>query len=48
VEDRKARQRFLEAYDAKHKVIIEGDKASLVMGADDFPLPIPLARRWAG
>ena len=36
------------AYDAKHNVIVEGDKASLVIGADDFPFPIPLTRQKAG
>jgi hypothetical protein len=48
IADQELRQRFMQAYEAKHNVIVEGDKASLVMGADDFPLPIPLARRWAG
>jgi len=48
VADSEARQRFLKAYDAKHKVNTEGDKASLVMGTDDYPFPIPLRRRWAG
>jgi hypothetical protein len=48
VADREDRQRFLKAYDAKHKVIVEGDKAFLVMGVDDFPLPIPLTRRGEG
>ena len=48
VADREARQRFLEAYEARHKVVIEGDKASLVMGTDDFPFPIPLTHRRAG
>ena len=38
--DREARERFVGAYDAKHNVIIEGEKAFLVVGADDFPLPI--------
>ena len=43
--DREARERFVGAYDAKHNVIIEGEKAFLVVGADDFPLPIPLTRK---
>ena len=47
VADREARERFVGAYDAKHNVNIEGDKAILVVGADDFPLPIPLIRREA-
>jgi hypothetical protein len=48
VADREARQRFLEAYEAKHKVVVEGDKASLVMGTDDFPFPIPLTHSRPG
>ncbi len=48
VADREARQRFLKAYDARHNVVIDGEKASLVIGADDFPFPIPLRHRWAG
>ena len=42
VADREARQRFVGAYDTKHNVTVEGEKAVLVVGADDFPLPIPL------
>jgi len=45
VADREARERFVGAYDAKHSVTVEGDKAFLVVGADDFPLPIPLVRQ---
>ena len=45
VADREARERFVGAYDARHNVTVEGDKAFLVMGADDFPLPIPLIRQ---
>ena len=45
VADREARERFVGAYDAKHNVTVEGDKAFLVVGADDFPLPIPLTRQ---
>jgi hypothetical protein len=45
VADREARERFVGAYDAKHNVTVEGDKAFLVVGADDFPLPIPLVRQ---
>ena len=47
IADREARERFVGAYDAKHNVTVEGDKAFLVVGADDFPLPIPLIRREA-
>jgi hypothetical protein len=45
VADADTRQRFLDAYDAKHSVSFEGDKkAILVVGPDDFPFPIPLTR----
>jgi Protein of unknown function (DUF2950) len=43
VADAEARQRFLAAYDAKHSIKAEGNKkATLILGADDFPFPIPL------
>ena len=48
VADREARERFIGAYDAEHNVVVEGDKASLVIGADNFPFPIPLTRQNAG
>jgi len=48
VADREARARFVGAYDSKHNVVLEGEKASLVIGADDFPFPIPLTRQKAG
>ena len=47
VADREARKRFVEAYDARHKAVVEGDKANLVIGNDDFPFPIPLIRQKA-
>lgn len=48
VADREARERFVGAYDTKHSVTVEGDKATLVLGNDDFPLPIPLVRQGTG
>ena len=48
VADREARERFIKAYDAGHNVVVEGDKASLVIGADNFPFPVPLTRQKAG
>jgi hypothetical protein len=48
VADREARERFVGAWDAKHNVTIEGEKAFLVVGTDDFPMPIPLTRQKAG
>lgn len=48
VADREARERFVGAWDAKHNVTIEGEKAFLVVGTDDFSMPIPLTRQKAG
>ena len=46
VADAQTRQKFVAAYDAKHRIAIEGDdKAVMVIGQDDFPLPIPLLRK---
>ena len=43
------RQRFLSAYDAKHSIKAEGNKkATLILGADDFPFPIPLVNNRTG
>ena len=48
VADEEMRQKFLAAYDAKHEVKKEGDdKAVMIIGAEDFPFPIPLARKGA-
>jgi Protein of unknown function (DUF2950) len=48
VADKAAREKFLAAYDAKHAVKVDGKKASLIIGADDFPFPIPLVHTKAG
>jgi Protein of unknown function (DUF2950) len=49
VADAETRQRFLSAYDAKHSLGFEGNKkASIILGADDFPFPIPLIHNQAG
>jgi hypothetical protein len=46
VADASARNRVVEAYDAKHQVVVEGtDKAVLVIGREDWPFPIPLVRK---
>jgi Protein of unknown function (DUF2950) len=43
VADAEARQRFLSAYEAKNSIKSEGNKtATLILGTDDFPFPIPL------
>ncbi|MBR1266383.1 DUF2950 domain-containing protein [Bradyrhizobium sp. AUGA SZCCT0222] len=45
IADGEDRQRFTTAYDAKHSIKLEGDKkAVILLGADDFPFAIPLAR----
>ena len=46
VADAATRQKFVAAYDAKHQIAMEGDnKAIMVIGQEDFPLPIPLVRK---
>ena len=46
VADAATRAKFIAAYDAKHTIAMEGDsKAIMVVGPDDFPLPIPLVRK---
>lgn len=46
VADEATRQKFIATYDAKHRVEMEGDaKAIMVIGNEDFPLPIPLVRK---
>ena len=36
------REKFIAAYDAKHAIDVKGDTATLSIGADDWPFPIPL------
>ena len=46
VADAATRQRFLDAYDAEHRVAMEGDdKAIMIVGKQDFPFPIPLVHK---
>src|SRR5262249_47250798 len=42
VADRNARERFVAAYNDKHSFEYGGGKVVLVVGNDDFPLPIPI------
>lgn len=43
VDDAEIREKFTKAYDEKHSIKVEGNKtATLIVGADDFPFPIPL------
>jgi len=49
VADKASREKFLAAFDAKHSVKTDGKKAaSLIIGADDFPFPVPLIRTKTG
>jgi hypothetical protein len=49
VADADARQRFTSMYDARHVIKAEGNKkATLILGADDFPFPIPLVNTRTG
>ena len=49
VADAETRQRFLSAYDAKHSIKADGNKkATLILGTDDFPFPIPLVNNHDG
>ena len=44
------REKFIAAYDAKHAIDAKGDTATLSIGADDWPFPIPLkhaAQGWS-
>jgi hypothetical protein len=46
VADAATRQKFVAGYDAKHQIAMEGDsKATVVIGLEDFPVPIPLVRK---
>jgi Protein of unknown function (DUF2950) len=46
VADADIRQKFVDAYDAKHGIKMDGDaKATLIIGKEDFPVPIPLVRQ---
>ena len=46
VADATTRQKFVAAYDAKHQIAMEGDnKATMLIGQDGFPVPIPLVRK---
>lgn len=48
VADADARAKFLSAYDARHSVKVDGKRASLIVGADDFPFPIPIIHTKSG
>lgn len=46
VQDEETRKAFVAAYDAKHSIARENGKpATLLIGQDDFPFPIPLVEK---
>ena len=49
VADRQNRETFLKAYGEAHKLVLEGNtKATLVIGQDEWPMPIPLVKSDGG
>jgi len=48
VRDKTDRAAAVAAYDAAHKIEREGDKATLVIGKDDWPFAIPIVKRANG
>jgi len=49
VQAKQERERFVAAYQEKHEVVKEGDdRATLVVGKNDWPLPIPLVKEGDG
>jgi len=47
-EEDKQRADFLAAWDAAHKVVADGDKATIEVGTTGFVMPIPLVKEAAG
>ena len=46
VADTATRQKFITAYETKHQITMEADNtAIMVIGPQDYPLPIPLVRK---
>ncbi len=43
VADRQAAEAFAASYDRRHRIVQQDDEATLVVGEDEWPLPIPLA-----
>jgi Protein of unknown function (DUF2950) len=49
VADEQTRKTFISSYDARHSIKAEGNKkATLILGAEDFPFPIPLVNNRTG
>jgi hypothetical protein len=45
VEDAALRAKFVAAYDDAHRIGVDNGKATLFVGKDDFPFPVPLVRK---
>ncbi len=46
VADAQGREAFVKEYDEANKIVLDGDaRATLVIGNDEWPLPIPLVKR---
>jgi len=45
VADKQRRKNFLAAYDEQNKLVPEGDSMILIIGKNEFPYPIPLAKK---
>jgi len=45
--DRAAFERFVARYRAKHAVVVDGDRATLTIGEDDYPFAFPMVRSGA-
>ncbi len=45
VDDKQGRQRFLTAYQEKNQLVKEGNNTLLLVGKDDWPMPIPLVQK---
>jgi hypothetical protein len=49
VADQQSREAFIKAYSEANKVVLDGDRqAVLVIGQDEWPMPIPLVKSPAG
>jgi hypothetical protein len=45
IADRQRRKEFLLAYDETHRLATEGERTVLIAGKQDWPFPIPLAKK---
>jgi hypothetical protein len=46
VADRQRREAFVKEYDEANKIVLDGDtRATLMIGNDEWPMPIPLVKR---